>query len=67
MWIVLCGLISLMFALYGVYAFTGNVTCKIFNSNANLKSKCAKYTWIPSAIVVAIVLGLMMFRAWSLS
>lgn len=55
------------FALYGVYAFTGDITCRPFKANQKLKNICSKVMWIPSAIVVAIVLAIALFRAGTYS
>lgn len=65
MWTILCALISLSFALYGVYAFTADYTCRIFNSSNKLKNICSKVTWIPSAIVVFAVLGIALYRSYT--
>lgn len=55
-------MISLLFAVYGVYKFTGDYTCYATKWNSSLKKACDRFFWIPSAIIVAIALGMVITR-----
>ena len=64
MWMLCFGLFALCFAIYGTYAFNNDITCRIFKYNPKAKNICAKVTWIPSAIVVGIVLGIILWHTF---
>ena len=61
--LLLCALVSIACAIYGVYDFTSTYTCWLVKWNNGLKKTCQSFMWIPSALVVACVLGLVTYRA----
>jgi H+/Cl- antiporter ClcA len=62
MYLILCSLLSIWFAIYGVYTFTSAYTCWIVKWNNSLKKTCQNFFWIPSALVVALVLGILVYK-----
>ncbi len=65
--LLICSLLSIWFAIFGVYTFTSQYTCWVVKWNKSLKSTCQSFFWIPSAVVVVFVIGLAMYRANTLS
>ena len=60
---LLLDLISVLFAVFGVYAFTSQYTCWLTRVNNGLNKACKRFMWIPSACVVVLVLGMAVFRS----
>lgn len=63
MWLLLCMLIAAFCAIFGVRAFTGAYTCRLAGFNAGVKKACVSWFWVPSAVVVALVMCLVVSRA----
>ena len=61
--LLICSLISIWFAIFGVYTFTSQYTCWLVKWNKSFKSSCEKFMWIPSAVVVFIILAMAMYKA----
>lgn len=60
---LVCAIIGLFCALYGIYKFTGDYTCWLVKWNKTLKNGCRTLAWLPSACVVGFVLGITIMRA----
>lgn len=60
---LLLNLLSMFFAVFGVYAFTSQYTCFLVKWNGTLRNWCQRLFWIPSACVVIFVLGMTVFRS----
>jgi len=65
--LLVCGIISILFAVYGVNRFTTDYTCKLFSFTKWTKKWCMTLAWLPSACVVVLVLGLALLRSISMS
>jgi hypothetical protein len=63
MLLIIASIIGILCSIYGVYAFTGNVTCRVVSFNSKLKNGCVKLAWLPSACVIAFVLGMAVMRS----
>ena len=61
--VMLCSAISILCAVYGVYKFSYDYTCRLTRFNKSFNNTCQKFTWIPSALVVAVVLGMAVMRS----
>lgn len=60
---LLCSmLISMAFAVYGVYTFTTDYTCMVTKFNDGLHKSCKYWMTIPSAILVMCVLCVTMYK-----
>jgi hypothetical protein len=60
--LLICSVISILCAIYGVFKFNGEYTCWVVKWNKTLKKSCQNVFWIPSACVVAAVLGMAVMR-----
>ena len=61
--LLIASIVGVLCAIFGVYKFTGDVTCRVVGFNASLKKGCVKMAWVPSACVIAFVLGLAIMRS----
>jgi hypothetical protein len=60
--LLLIGLLSICCAVFGVYRFTGDYTCRVVRGSKTLSKWCYNLAWLPSACVVVLVLGLAVMR-----
>jgi hypothetical protein len=60
---LLCSILGVLFAVYGVYSFTKTYTCRVTNFNKTINKWCMKIAWAPSACLVAFILGMAVFRS----
>ena len=56
-------IVSVFFAVYGVYAFTSQYTCILTKPIGPLNRICKKWLWMPSACIVLFALGMLIFRS----
>jgi hypothetical protein len=63
MLLLIASIVGVLCAIFGVYKFTGDYTCRVVGFNSKLKNGCVKIAWLPSACVVAFVLGLAVMRS----
>lgn len=59
----MCAIVSIALAVYGVYVFTNQYTCRLTKFNKSFNTICKKASWIPSALCIVFVLGGLVFNA----
>ena len=61
--LLLCGLLATLCAVFGVYRFTSDYTCKLFGFSAWTKKWCMNVAWIPSGCIALVVLAIAVIRS----